>query len=54
MSAREKEDLTTLGADERDALRSYYLSVKDEQYKRLVEARQEIDNEWRELRRRGA
>ena len=53
MSAREKEDLTTLGADERDALRSYYLSVKDEQYKRLVEARQEIDNEWRELRRRG-
>ena len=53
MRAREKEALEALSSDERDALRSYYLSVKDDQYKRLVVTRQEIDNEWRELRRRG-
>ncbi len=42
-----------LSSDERDALQLYYLSVKDDQYKRLVVRSQEIDDEWRELRRRG-
>ena len=42
-----------LSSDERDVLQLYYLSVKDDQYKRLVVRSQEIDDEWRELRRRG-
>ena len=45
--------LNALNTDERDALRLYYLSVKDSQYGRLVARSQEIGNEWRELRRRG-
>ena len=42
-----------LSANERDALQLYYLSVIDGQYKRLVARSQEIEGEWRELRRRG-
>ena len=38
---------------EREALRLYFLSVKDEQYRGLVARSQEIEREWREMRRRG-
>ena len=38
---------------EREALRLYFLSVRDEQYRGLVARSQEIDREWREMRRRG-
>ena len=37
----------------REALRLYYLSVKDERYRGLVARGQEIEREWREMRRRG-
>ena len=42
-----------LDAEEREALRLYYLSVKDEAYRQLVARKQAIDREWREIRRRG-
>ena len=42
-----------LSADEREALRLYYLSVKDNDYRGLAARKQEIDREWREIRRRG-
>ncbi len=42
-----------LDAAEREALRLYYLSVKDAQYRGLVARRQQIEREWREMRRRG-
>ena len=50
--AREKlpDELTV---DERDALQRYYLSVKDGQYRALVAQAQDIQDQWRELRRRG-
>ena len=50
--AREKlpDELTV---DERDALQRYYLSVKDGQYRALVAQAQGIQDQWRELRRRG-
>ena len=51
-SARDKEP-EELSAEEREALRLYYLSVKDKDYRRLVARKQEIDREWREIRRRG-
>ena len=51
-SARHKEP-AELSAEEREALRLYYLSVKDDDYRRLVARKQEIDREWREIRRRG-
>ncbi len=51
-SARDKEP-EKLSAEEREALRLYYLSVKDEDYRGLVARQQEIDREWREVRRRG-
>ena len=51
-SARDKEP-QELSAEEREALRLYYLSVKDEDYRALVARKQEIDREWREIRRRG-
>ena len=50
--AREKAPAELDGEDE-DALRLYYLSVKDEEYRQLVARRQAIDREWREIRRRG-
>ena len=43
-----------LDADERDALRLYYLSVKDGPYRQLMARTQAIDREWREIRRRGS
>ena len=51
-SARDKEP-AELSAEEREALRLYYLSVKDDDYRQLVARKQEIDREWREIRRRG-
>lgn len=50
--AREKS-LDALTVDERDALHRYYLSVKDGQYRALVARAQDIQDQWRELRRRG-
>ena len=50
--ARDKSP-DALSVNERDALQFYYLSVIDGQYKRLVARSQEIEDEWRELRRRG-
>ena len=50
--AREQE-AQQLSVEQREALRLYYLSVKDFDYRRLVERKQAIDREWREVRRRG-
>jgi mono/diheme cytochrome c family protein len=50
--AREKSP-DELTVDERDALQRYYLSVKDGQYRALVTQAQDIQDQWRELRRRG-
>ena len=50
--AREKQP-DALDAAERDALRLHYLSVEDAQYRGLVARNQEIEREWREMRRRG-
>ena len=50
--AREKHP-DALDEAEREALRLYYLSVKDERYRGLVARSQEIEREWREMRRRG-
>jgi hypothetical protein len=41
-----------LDAEEREALRLYYLAVEDEELRRLVALQNEIDREWREIRRR--
>ena len=51
-SAREKEP-GKLNKEELDALRLYYLSVKDGDYRRFVARYQEINQEWREIRRHG-
>ncbi len=51
-SARDKEP-EKLSAEEREALRLYYLCVEDNDYRNLAARRQEIDREWREIRRRG-
>ena len=50
--AREKHP-DALDEAEREALRLYYLSVKDERYRGFVARSQEIEREWREMRRRG-
>lgn len=52
-STREKEP-KELSGKEREALRLYYLSVKDEKNRRLLTRQQEINREWREIRRRGS
>ena len=52
-SARDKKT-EKLSAEEREALHLYYLSVKDEDYGRLLARQQEIGREWREIRRRGS
>ena len=51
-SARDRKP-EELSDEEREALRLYYLSVKDGEYRQLVARRQEINREWREIRRRG-
>ena len=51
--ARDKQP-EALGPEEREALRLYYLSVKDDEYRRLLARQQEINREWREIRRRGS
>jgi len=43
-----------LTADERQSLLLSYVHTRDEEYRRLVDRRLEIDGEWRELRRRGS
>ena len=43
-----------LSSDERDALRLRYLSIEDEEYRRLVARKRDIEREWREVRRRGS
>ena len=43
-----------LSNDERDALRLRYLSIEDEEYRRLVARKRDIEREWREVRRRGS
>ena len=50
--AREKRP-DALDEAEREALRLHYLSVEDERYRGLVARSQEIEREWREMRRRG-
>lgn len=52
-SARGKksEDLST---EEREALRHYYLVVHDGDYRQFRAREQDIDLEWREIRRRGS
>ena len=50
--ARDKHP-DALDEAEREALRLYFLSVKDEQYRGLVARSQQIEREWREVRRRG-
>ena len=47
------KDPAELDMREREALRHFYLSVKDGVYQKLVARRQTIDQEWREIRRRG-
>jgi hypothetical protein len=49
--AREKAQ-EELDAEEREALRLYYLAVEDEELRRLMALENEIDREWREIRRR--
>ena len=43
-----------LDRDERNALRLRYLSIDDEEYRRLQARRRAVDDEWREVRRRGS
>ncbi len=52
-TAREKA-VGDLGDGEREALRDYFLAVKDKAYRGLMTRRRDIDLEWREVRRRGA
>ena len=42
-----------LDADEREALRLYFLGARDEPYRQMLARTHEIDREWREMRRRG-
>ncbi|MEC7767675.1 MAG: DUF1553 domain-containing protein, partial [Acidobacteriota bacterium] len=44
----------TLEADERQALRLRYLSIEDDRYRELVARKQDLNREWREVRRRGS
>ena len=50
-AAKPPEALTS---EEREVLRLRYLSTEDDEYRRLVARRREINREWRELRRRGS
>ena len=43
-----------LDENELDALRLRYLSIEDAEYRRLLIRKQEIELEWREVRRRGS
>ena len=43
-----------LDENELDALRLRYLSIEDAEYRRLLVRKQEIELEWREVRRRGS
>ena len=43
-----------LTAEEREALRLYYLSIEDTTYRSLVTRKTEVEREWREVRRRGS
>ena len=43
-----------LTVEEREFMRLRYLSIDDNDYRALVARRQEIDQEWREVRRRGS
>ena len=52
-SAREKSP-EALTRDERGLLHLRYLSVEDDGHRRLVARKQEIELEWREVRRRGS
>ena len=52
-TAREKA-AGDLSDAERQALRDYFLAVKDDEYRGLMTRRRDIDLEWREVRRRGA
>ncbi len=49
--AREKTP-EELDAEEREALRFYYLALEDAELRRLSAIEQDIDREWREMRRR--
>ncbi len=49
-AVKSPEDLTT---PERNVLRLRYLSIEDEPYRRLQARRRAVDDEWREVRRRG-
>ena len=51
-SARGKKP-QALKPEEREALRLYYLTVEDGHYRRLLARAQEIEREWREVRRLG-
>ncbi len=51
-SARGKKS-KKLTPEQRSALRLYYLTVQDSHYRRLLARAQEIEREWREIRRRG-
>ena len=50
-ATRSPEALT---APEREALRLYYLSIEDDEYRHLVARKAELEREWREVRRRGS
>ena len=43
-----------LTSHERAVLRLHYLNIEDEEYRRLVARKREIEREWREVRRRGS
>ena len=43
-----------LTAAEREVLRLHYLSIEDDEYRGLVARKREIEDEWREVRRRGS
>ncbi len=43
-----------LSPEEREALRLRFLATEDDEYRRLIDRRREIDDEWREVRRRGS
>jgi mono/diheme cytochrome c family protein len=41
-----------LDAEEREVLRLYYFAIEDEELRRLTSKQQDIEREWREMRRR--
>ena len=50
-AAKPSEALTS---DERAALRHRYLNIEDDEHRRLVVRKRDIEREWREIRRRGS